>query len=362
MHYRFNEKQKTLAFGVYPDVSLSEAREKRTEAKALLKQGIDPSEEKKKAKYQKKLDNANTFETIAREWHAKQEKNLSKDYWKNQLHCLEVDIFPAFGSKPIKDIHALEVLNALQKIEKRGANEMARRCLQLCAQIFRYGVITQKCERDPTYDLKGALEKYKKGHYSALKPKELPEFLVALHKNEARLFLLTRKAIQMLMLTFVRTSELIKATWSEIDLEAKQWVIPASRMKKKREHIVPLSMQVIDILEELRRLTGGEGFIFPSQTKANHPMSNNTILKAIERIGYKGRMTGHGFRALGMTTIKEYVRDKTGHRFDHEVIDRQLAHAPKSRIEQAYNRAELLDDRTEMMQAWADHIDSLMKK
>ncbi len=353
LKYRLNGKEKLLALGVYPTISLADARERRDQAKKLLANGQDPSVVKQETKRLDAINAINTFEAIAREWFDKQKPRWTERYADYMLKRLENDIFPNIGNRPIKDITPPILLDTLRKIEKRGAHELARRMMQVSGQVFRYAIVTGRAERDPTADLKGALEAYKKAHYAAIDVGELPAFIETLERNDARLYIQTRLAIKFLMLTFVRTSEMINARWDEIDFKAKQWVIPAERMKMRRSHIVPLSNQAITILEQLKPISGTREHIFPSQFKPRISMSNNTVLKAIERLGYKGRMTGHGFRALAMSSIKE----KLGYR--HEVIDLQLAHAKRSKIDAAYDRAEFLDERRKMMQEWADYVDGL---
>lgn len=348
--FRFMGKENLLSFGVYPEVSLREARDKRDEARKNLRDGENPSDIRKEKRRIYEQKNENAFEKIAREWHATNLDRWSPAYGKTILHRLESDIFPAIGRRPIADIAAPDLLKVIRDIEARGAREMAHRSIQVCGQIFRYAIVTGRADRNPANDLRGALRPVKKGHYAAFDSTHLPAFIKALENNDARLYIQTRLAIKLLMLTFVRTGELIAATWDEFNFDTKEWIIPASRMKMKREHIVPLSTQAIHVLEELKHLAGNRAYIFPSQVNPRKHMSNNTILKALERMGYKGQMTGHGFRALAMSTIKE----KLGYR--HEVVDRQLAHAPSSRIEAAYDRAKFLDDRKIMMQEWADFI------
>ena len=316
----------------------------------MLAQNIDPASAKKEAKHAALISAATTFELVAREWHEHQKERWSPAHAQDILHRLEMDMFPQIGKLPIADIKPIQVLNAMRHIEKRGAFEMARRSLQYCGQIFRYAVITERIERDPTPDLKGALKPFKHGHFSALETDDLPDFVMTLERNDARLYAQTRHAIQLLMMTFVRTGELIGAKWSEFNFETKEWIIPAERMKMRRPHIVPLSKQVLSILEKQKQLTGQWEWVFPNQVRPRDHMSNNTILKALERLGYKGRMTGHGFRALAMSTIKE----RLGYR--HEVVDRQLAHAPANKVDAAYDRAKFLDDRRVMMQEWSDYL------
>lgn len=347
MKYRFGGKEKTLSFGVYPEVTIKEAREKRDAARKLLRQEIDPSKAKKDKKLQTSLNAANNFEAIAREWHSTNADKWSEGHRKNILHRLEMDIFPQIGNYPIADITPPELLNVIRQIEKRGANEIAHRAKQTCGQIFRYAIVTGRADRDPSADLKDALKPAISGHYSALDAKDLPDFLKALERNEARLYLQTKLAVLLLVHTFVRTSELINATWEEIDLDNALWTIPGSRMKMGKDHLVPLSRQVLEMLKEQKKLTGQWNWVFPSVVSPRKAMSNNTILGAIRRLGFKDKTTGHGFRALAMSTIKE----KLGYR--HEVIDRQLAHAPVSKVDRAYDRAQFIDERKKMMQEWA---------
>lgn len=356
MKYRLHNKEKRLALGVYPEVTLAEAREKRDAARKLVADGIDPSFAKKQAKQLAAVNAANTFEAVAREWHENQKEKWTPHHILNVMRRLEIDIFPYIGSRPIADIDPPELLESvLRKIEKRGSLDVAARVKQISGQIFRYGVATGKCKRDITVDLKGALKTGKVKHFPSLDIKEMPQFLSVLEKNDARLFARTRRAIRLLMLTFTRTTELIHAKWEEFDLENGLWEIPGERMKMGNSHLVPLSEQALAILEEQKEETGhlNTPWIFPSQIKPQDPMSNNTILFAIGRMGYKGRMTGHGFRALAMSTIKE----KLGYR--HEVVDRQLAHAHRSKIDRAYDRAQFFEDRRIMMQEWANYLDGV---
>lgn len=352
LKYRFGGKEKLLSLGKYPQTTLAEARAKREELKKILASGTDPSEHRKQQKQDIALSSANSFETVAREWHENQKATWSNSHTKTVLQRLEADIFPALGYKPINDITAPELLNVVRKIETRGAHDVAKRAVQVCGQIFRYGIVTGRNERNPAGDLRGALKTAPKGHYAAIEPDDIPEFLATLNKNEARLYRETTLAIKLLMLTFVRTSELIEAKWNEFDFKKALWSIPAERMKMKRPHVIPLANQTIEILEELKELGGNSEWILPSQFGSRKHMSNNTILKALERLGYKGRMTGHGFRALAMTTIKEHLG------YMHEIVDRQLAHAPKTTNDKAYDRTKFIKERTKMMQDWANYLDA----
>lgn len=351
--YRFLNKEKLLAIGPYPLVSLAEAREAREAAKKLLLTGKDPMTNRQDTK-RKAIRNAqNTFKAVALEWHEKQRDRWKPNHALNVERRLEFDIFPYIGTRPIAEIDAPELLDVLRRIEKRGSLYMASRVKQICGQVFRYGIATGRCQRDHSGDLRGALKTAKTAHYPTLDIKEMPEFLEKLEHNDERLFASTRRGIRLLMLTFVRTGELIKSTWDEFDLDNAVWEIPEERMKMGNSHIVPLSRQVVKILREQKEETEhlGVNWVFPGQVRPKNHMSNNTILFAIGRLGYKGRMTGHGFRALAMSTIKE----KLGYR--HEVVDRQLAHAHKSKIDRAYDRAQFIDERAVMMQEWADYVD-----
>jgi len=352
MKYRFLGKEKLLAFGTYPLIALADAREQRSEAKKLLAGGVDPSTAKKDEK-KKVIRNAqNTFKVIALEWHENQKEGWSDNHANTVLRRLERDIFPSIGSMPIASIGAPDLLDALRKIEERGALDVAGRIKQICGQVFRYGIITGKCERNPSTDLHGALKTRKTKHFATLDIKEIPEFLQALEHNDARLFARTRRAIKLSMLTFVRPGELRQAVWDEIDFDAKEWLIPAVRMKTGRDHIVPLSNQAVEILKEQQEETGhlSTDWVFPSQIKPKNSISDATVLVAIKKLGFKDRMTAHGFRALARTTIREKLD------YDPDVIEAQLAHKAAGPLGEAYNRAQHMDKRIPMMQDWADYL------
>jgi integrase len=353
--YRFAGKRRTLALGVYPTVSLSDARARREEARTLLSKGTDPSVAKKVMKRAAKQASETTFEPIAREWIHRQRDRLAPRYCAQTLRRLEADVFPRIGSSPITDTTAADLLDVLRNVEKRGAFETARRLRQSCGQVFRYAIVTGRAERDPTNDLKGALRSpgRKRGHKAMLRD-ELPIFLTKLstHDGDPR----TRIALKMIVLTFVRTGELRAAQWSEFDdLNGTEplWRIPAERMKMKREHFVPLAPQVVRLLRRLRALPGSiaSPFLFPSPSREGC-MSNNTMLYALYRMGYHSRATVHGFRAMASTTLNEMG-------FDPDVIERQLAHEERDAVRAAYNRAEYLAERRVMMNHWADWIEAL---
>jgi integrase len=357
MDYRFSGKRRTLALGVYPTITLSNARVRREEARALLAEGADPSVAKKVTKRTAKHASATTFETIAREWLQNQRKRLVPRYSTQILARLEADIFPQIGRRPIADIGAPGLLETLRKIEKRGALETARRLRQTCGQVFRYAIVTGRAEHDPSGDLRGALGSpgRKRGH-KAMARDELPKFLNALevYDGDPR----TAIALRLMVLTFVRTGELRAARWSEMEsLDGKDpvWRIPAERMKMKREHLVPLAPQAVALMRDLRSLTGWDvsSFLFPSPAREGC-MSHNTMLYALYRMGYHGRATVHGFRAIASTALNEMG-------FRPDVIECQLAHQEGNAVRAAYNRAEYLSERRAMMKHWADWIDSVVE-
>jgi integrase len=355
LKYRFGGKEKLLALGVYPLVALKEARERRDDARRLLDQDIDPGMAKKERRLKAYEEAENTFEKLTRDWHDNWKQDKTPKHAAAILSRFETDVFPTIGDFPVNKVTPQMILQVVKKAEARAAYDVARRIKQTCGQILRFGVATGRAERDCSHDIKDAIRPYKMEHFAALDIKEIPDFLKVLDKNEMRLYKQTQLAMRLLMLTFVRTSELINARWEEFDLEDKTWIIPAARMKMRRDHLVPLSDQAVAILQELKEMNGDRTWVFPNQVRPIKAMSNGTIIHAIRRMGYQDRMTGHGFRALAMTTLKE----KLGYR--HEVIDRQLAHAKKNKIVAAYDRVEFLDDRRKMMQAYADYLEGLCR-
>lgn len=350
MKYRFDGKEKLLSFGTYPETSLKEARNKRDVARKQIQESFDPSQEKKLAKLTRLVNAENSFENVAREWHEKQNQRYTPKHSKTVLKRLETDIFPLLGSRPINQITAAELLVTIQKIEKRGAVDLSHRILQSSGQIFRYAIATARADRDISADLRGALTVRKKVNHANLKEDELPEFLqkLANYHGEPQ----TKLALQMLVLTFVRTAELRGAKWSEINFETSEWHIPAERMKMKEKHIVPLSKQVIELLKQIRRLHNNPDFVFPSRINPNKSTSENTLIYAIYRMGYHSKATAHGFRATASTILNE-----KGFRYD--VIEKQLAHGERNKVRASYNHAQYLPERKEMMQWWADNLEKL---
>ncbi len=352
--YRYLGNERRLSLGTYPHVSLAEAREGREEIKKKLAKDIDPAAAKLERKREIIRNAQNTFEAVAREWHEKQIERWSEDHARHIMQRMERDIFPHIGNRPIAAIDAPELLETLRKVEKRGALELAARVKQTCGMVFRYGIATGKCSRDPAADLKGTLKTRKVKHFAAMDAKELPEFIKALERNQARLFERTRRAIWLSMLTFLRPGEIRRARWEDIDFQEKEWIIPAERMKMNRDHIVPLSKQAIAILKEQQEETGvlNTPWVFPSQHRPRKSMSDGTVNRALHRLGYKNKHVAHGFRALARTTIRERLG------YDSEIIERQLAHKASGPLGEAYDRTQFLDKRRKMMQHWADYLDS----
>lgn len=353
LKYRFLNKQKKLSIGVYPTITLAEARKHREDAKKLLAGGLDPSSVKKATKQEKLLEQENTFETIAREWHAHKISDWSKSNAETILTRLEKDVFPVIGKYPIKIITHKMLLDLAHTIKERGAHELAKRVIQMSKHIYQYAIVTGRADNNIANDLTGIVKSKPKGHFAAIDSKDIPQFISDLRSHKMRLNRQTYLAVEFMMLTFVRTSEMIGAQWDEFDFDAKIWLIPASRMKMGKEHVVPLSTQAIEILEELRELHNHPKSVFPSRNNHHKFMSNNTILMALDRMGYRGKMTGHGFRALAMSTIMEKLH------YRHEVPDAQLAHAKRGDVARAYDRAKFLPERIKMMQEWANYLDEV---
>lgn len=350
MDYRFAGKRNTLSFGPYPLITLTAARSKRDEAKQALRDGNDPGLLRKQKQRDPKLATSNSFEIVAHEWLDNQKDQWTPKYADHVKTRLEADIFPVFGSRPIAEIETLEVLDALRKVEKRGALDIAKRLRQTCGQIFRYAVITGRAGRDPSADLKGALKAGGRPlHHRAMARETLPAFLNSLEVYDGEVG--TKLALQLIVHTFVRTGELRVAQWTEfedLDGSAPIWRIPAARMKMRTEHLVPLSPAVVHILKGLRLLSGNNPYLFPSPS-AGGTMSNNTMLFALYRLGYHGRATVHGFRGLASTCLNEAG-------FPSDWIERQLSHDERDTVRRAYNSAQYLNDRRKMMQWWSDYL------
>ena len=350
LKYRFAGKEKRLAFGVYPDVSLKEAREKMEIAKKQLANNIDPSIEKKLKKLQENINLDNSFKKIALEWHNKNIQKWKESHGKRILRRLEADVIPEIGFRVISEIKAPELLAVIQKIEQRGALDIARRALQTTGQIFRYAIATGRADRDISADLRGALTQKKTKNHNNLEESQLPKFIQDLESYHGHPQ--TKLALKFMMLTFVRTTELRKAKFAEINYDTKEWHIPLERMKMGQKHIVPLSKQAMEILNELKKINGGYDYIFPGINKKNNPMSNNTMLFALYRMGYHSKATVHGFRSIASTILNE-------NGWNRDFIEVQLSHSERDKVRDSYNHAKYLKDRHVMMQWWADFLDKM---
>ncbi|MEO6986235.1 MAG: tyrosine-type recombinase/integrase [Paralcaligenes sp.] len=346
--YRFAGKRKTISYGVYPVMKLAAARDAHLIAKRELSAGRDPMAVRKAERHAESL----TFETVARRWHVQWSPEKTAQHAKGVLRRLELDIFPEIGDRSLSDLTVTAFRHAIKKIESRGALDLAKRQLQKCNQIMRFAVINELAEHNPVADLKPSdiLPAHKKHNYSRLDAKDLPQLLKDMDVYVGGEH--TRLALQLMALTFVRTGELIGATWEEIDLDAARWNIPAERMKMRATHIVPLSKQALAVLQKLQALSYSRPFVFPADTGKPTHMSNNTILYALYRMGYRGRMTGHGFRGVASTILHEQG-------WPHKHIELQLAHQKRDEVSAAYNHALYLPQRAKMMQSWADYLGAL---
>lgn len=358
--YRFEGKQKTMTFGSYPDVGLSQARERCQEARKMLALGTDPMAQRQADKLAALAELAiettpiDTFESVAREWHSHWKASRSDSHVGQVLRRFEADVFPAIGARPIDQIKARELIEVMQAIQARGAIDVAARALQTASQVFRYAIVHEKATRNPAADIRpgDVLTARTPTNYARVEAKDLPALLRKIEGYQGTP--VTRLAMKLLALTFVRTGELIGAQWDEFDLDAARWDIPAPRMKMKTPHVVPLSRQAVEVLRVLHGVTGNGDMLFPGERKNGKPMSNNTILMALGRMGYKGQMTGHGFRGIASTLLHEQG-------FDHAHIELQLAHAERNEVSAAYNHALYLKPRALMMQAWGDYLDGLTR-
>jgi integrase len=354
LKYRHSGKEKRLALGVYPAVSLAQAREARDAARRCLAAGDDPAQLRRDAKLTKAMSDANTFEQIARQWWAHWKGPKSPRHADYVLRRIEADVFPDLGARPVASITAPQLLAMAKKIEARGAVDIAKRSLQTCGQILRYAVAHGILERNPAADVKpaDALKPRKKENYARLDAREMPGLLRKVEAYQGGAY--TRLAMKLMALTFVRTGELIGARWEEFDLKAAEWRIPAERMKMRTPHIVPLAPQAVEVLQALQTVSGERALLFPGERDHDKPMSNNTILAALKRMGYAGRMTGHGFRGVASTILHEKG-------FPHHVIELQLAHQERNTTAAAYNHATYLKERRAMMVKWAALLDKLRK-
>ncbi|MEI6315814.1 MAG: integrase arm-type DNA-binding domain-containing protein [Syntrophus sp. (in: bacteria)] len=350
--YRFDSKEKLLSLGTYPEISLADARQRRDEARKQVAKGIDPGTVRKAMK-QAETEETETFEVVAREWHIKFTTTWTPGHAVKIMSRLENDLFPWIGKHKIKEIKAPELLATLRRVESRGALESAHRIRTIAGQVFRYAVATGRAERDPAADLRGTLPQPKEKHIAAITdPKEVGPLLRAIDGYKGDF--ITRCALRLAPMLFARPGELRQAEWAEIDLDEAVWNIPAPKMKMKQPHIVPLCQQAVDILTELKELTGTSRYVFPSLRSFTRAMSNNTVNAALRRMGYDGdTMTGHGFRAMARTILDEVLH------MNPYVIEAQLAHKVPDPLGRAYNRTTHLEERRKMMQQWADYLDTL---
>ncbi|MEI7154852.1 integrase arm-type DNA-binding domain-containing protein [Pectobacterium carotovorum] len=350
LKYRIDGKEKLLALGVYPDVSLADARAKRDEARKGIAGGIDPLEVKKEQKIEREAQVKNTFQEIALEWHSMKVKKWSAGYASDILEAFNKDVFPFIGQRPIADIKPLELLNVLKKMEDRGATEKAKKVRQRCGEVFRYAIVTGRAEYNPAPDLTSAMQGHESTHYPFLTIEELPAFFKALAGYSGSELVVL--AARLMIITGVRTGELRGALWSEIDTDKALWEISAERMKMRRPHIIPLSTQALAIIEQIRAMTGNFLLLFPGRNDPGKTMSEASINQVFKRIGYTGRVTGHGFRHTMSTVLHEQG-------YNTAWIETQLAHVDKNAIRGTYNHAQYLDGRREMLQWYADYMDSL---
>jgi len=352
LKYRHGGKEKLLTLGRYPEVSLKDAREKRDAARIQMAQGLDPGQHKREQRAAQVEEVTGSFEAVAREWIAKQGPTWSAGHAQTLTTRLARDVFPWLGARPIGAITALELLTCLRRIEERGAIETAHRVNQTCGQIFMYAIRSGRATHNPAANLRGALAPVEASHHASItEPKAVGGLLRAIEGYQGHW--VTRCALRLAPLVFVRPGELRQAEWAEFDLDAAEWRIPAARMKMKVQHIVPLSTQALALLREMRPLTGKGRYVFPSARPAERPMSNNAVLAALRRLGYgKDEMTGHGFRSMASTLLNEQG-------WNRDAIERQLAHGERNQVRAAYNYAEYLPERRKMMQAWADYLDKL---
>jgi integrase len=352
LKFRHAGKEKVLALGVYPEVTLAEARQRRDDARRMLRDGRDPSADRKADRREAKLSADNTFEGIARAWLASQRRKLSPATYDKALRTLEANVFPWIGARPIAEIDPPDALAVVKRIEARGAHETAHRVKARMGQVFRYAIAHGTAKRDPTADLRGALAPIvSKSHAAVTDPAQVADLLRALDGYAGQFG--TRCALRLAPLVFARPGELRHMEWADLDLDSGEWRIPAHKMKMREAHVVPLSSQAVAILRELAPLTGRGRYVFPGIRTAARPMSENTVNAALRRLGFDtDTMTGHGFRAMASTRLNEMG-------WAPDVIERQLAHAERNKVRAAYNRAQYMAERRTMMQAWADYLGQL---
>jgi integrase len=349
--YWIDKKERKASFGPYPQISLAEARAQRDELKKQRAMGLDPLELRRASEEAARIAQTNSFESVARAWFGNWSKARTKRHASYVLRRLEADVFPALGARPVAEIRAPEIVRMVKAIEQRGALDIAKRAFQTASQVFRYAMAHELAADNPAVKVRPSdvLPATSKSNYARIDQRELPTLMRKIRAYRGTPT--TRLAMELMALTFVRTGELIGARWAEFDLDAAEWRIPAERMKMRTPHIVPLSKQAVELLRVLHEATGHRDLLFPGQRDHSKPMSNGTILVALKRMGYDGKMTGHGFRGLASTILHEKG-------FDHMHIELQLAHQERNRVSASYNHALYLQQRVKMMQWWADFLDS----
>ncbi|HYD77532.1 tyrosine-type recombinase/integrase [Ramlibacter sp.] len=352
--YYIRGREKVLLLGSYPEVSLEQARAARDQARDKVQAGIDPADEKREAKLALLIAQESSFEAVARAWHSRWSTGRHARYAEDVMSRLERNVFPVLGHKPVDQIEPKHVVAMMERVQGRGATDVARRVRNTCSQVFRYAITRGLCSRNPASEFKPSdvLPQRAGGNHARIDESELPQLLRKIEAYEGSQ--LTRLAMKLLALTFVRTSELIEAKWEEIDFDAAEWRIPAERMKMKRMHIVPLAPQAIQVLRTLQVISRGSELLFPGERDRRKPMSNNTILKALGRLGYKGKMTGHGFRGLASTALYE-------RQFASDHIELQLAHV-RGKVRGAYDHSRQLPQRRKMMEFWANHLEAALQQ
>lgn len=350
LDYRLHGRRNTISLGTYPEVSLAAARQRRAEARTQVAAGVDPSHVRQQLKVAR--SSGNTFAAVAAEWLAKQQNVFAPVTLKTATWQVADLVNPWMGNRPVGEIEPPELLAVLRRIEARGRHDTAHRVKQRCGQIFRYAIATGRAQRDPSADLRGALTPVNTRHRAAVtEPEDIKALLQALDGYQGTFVVAC--ALRLAPLTFVRPGELRRAEWTEVNLERAEWRLPATKMKMREPHIVPLSTQAVELLRELQLLTGTGLYLFPSIRTRQRPMSENTINAALRRLGYAtDQMCGHGFRAMASTSLNELG-------WPEDVIERQLAHRPRNKVRATYNRAQYLPERRRMMQAWANHLDVL---
>lgn len=348
--YRYDGREKLMALGSYPETTLAEVRRLHEDVRRLLLDGVDPMAQRKADKHARKLATDNSFASVAKLWWTKWSNDRSQNHVDSTWRRLSADVFPVIGTRPISQIEAPELVRMMRAIEKRGAIDIAKRALQTSGQIFRFAISEGLATRNPAADIKpgDVLTNRKRENFARLDAKELPDLLrkIEVYRGSPT----TRIALKLMAMTFVRTKELIGARWDEFNLEAARWDLPAERMKSDKPHIVPLSKQAVELLRALKHLTGSFELLFPGERDTSRSMSNNTILKALEIMGYKHRMTGHGFRGIASTVLHEQG-------YEHQHIEIQLAHTRRDSVSAAYDHAKYVKQRAAMMQAWSDFLD-----